>query len=95
MNHQIGSHARRELPEIAGDSTDQQAAAPLFFQNPLTLKLCAKLLRIPNRKNDAAPAGIAMKLKQQIPSDESRGAGQQKFHKKVIPNLEQENLCRG
>jgi len=77
MNDKIWSGIWRKLPEISGDTARDES----IIGDPLPMQLRKELLRITDRQNDPAPPPFTMESHQEIPSDESRGSGQEKFHR--------------
>ena len=76
MDDKIWSGIWRKLPEISGDTARDES----IVGDPLPMQLRMELLRITDRQNDPAPPPFSMESHQEIPSDESRGSGQEKFH---------------
>ena len=77
MNHQIGPCIGRKLPEVTGHPEDVK---PFILHDPLSRKLSPQLGGITHGKNNPPPPGILRDAQQEVPTDESRGTGDQKLH---------------
>ena len=76
MDDKIWSGIWRKLPEIPSNTARDES----IVGDPLRMQLRMELLRITDRQDDPMPPPVTMEPHQEIPSDESRGSGQEKFH---------------
>ncbi len=76
MDDQIMSGIWRKLPEIPRNTARKKS----IVADPLPIQLRVELLEITDRENNPTPAPVTLELTKKIPSDESRGSAQEKFH---------------
>jgi uncharacterized membrane-anchored protein len=72
MDHQIGTHSTRQLPEVSSDPANVKL---LILNDPLTSKLSPQLGGITHRKHYPSPTGILRDAQEKIASDEPCGTG--------------------
>jgi hypothetical protein len=76
MDDQIRSRIWRQLPEIPSNTARDKS----IVTDPLPIQLRIELLEITDGENNPIPAPVTLELTKKIPSDESRGSAQEKFH---------------